>query len=109
MANISGVFNKALGPDPPSVCVSALMIDSAIWRIDVERVRSHFTHLLSGLLLHMCSKVNARRPPQTQGKSAASFCLSLLLHHSIPVSPGGNRMAGLLCRVFGGPERVALL
>lgn len=46
------------GPDPPSVCVSALMIDSTIWRIDVERVRSHFTHLLSGLLLHMCSKVN---------------------------------------------------
>ncbi len=51
------------------------MIDSAVWRIDVERVRSHFTHLLS-----MCSKVNARRPPQTQGKIAASFCLSLLLH-----------------------------
>lgn len=46
------------GPDPPSVCVSALMIDSTIWRIDVERVRSHFMHLLSGLLLHMCSKVN---------------------------------------------------
>ncbi|ROI64849.1 hypothetical protein DPX16_3396 [Anabarilius grahami] len=45
------------GPEPPSVCVSALMIDSAIWRIDDKRVRSHFTDLLSGILLHMCTKV----------------------------------------------------
>lgn len=51
------------GPEPPSVCVSALMIDSAIWRIDDKRVRSHFTDLLSGILLHMCTKVNERHPP----------------------------------------------